>query len=620
MKMKKHILLFMSMIAAASISSCNYLDQKPDNLRTPDQIWTTKADAEAFLWQVYANVWCPLDDFSNLGASDESSCPIGTVNVRSLIEGNWNPNSGYWAWYWGTSYNAIRQALVFEANIDRVPNDMINGELKAQYKAESMFLRGWFGYQLLRQFGPFVIIEEATSVNDDFSVRTRSPFDDCVEHICGLMKTAMENLPEKRLLQAEYGRPSQAACLAVISNVRLLAASELWNGNPDMADFKNQDGTPLAAAEYSVEKWRAAADAARDLIYLGVHGLYRNSTDPARFDPYLSFRDLFLTNNDEIIFSTNQSGSWQWGHEKRCAPMPGGYSMLNATQNLVDAFYTRNGLDIGDDPAYRETGFASVDDPANWGFAEDGINRGYLRGEHNMYVNREARFYATISYNGRPVLPAPTVGDKDWYSSESNADGRGRAEYYYSGKSGALARNSMDFTGYDNQKMVSPSSNIRLDQSVYRPFIHIRYAEILLNYIEALNECDPASADIVTYLDEIRDRAGIPGIAQTYPSDIGDQQKMREWIIRERQIELAFEADRYWTLCRRKLFEKEEYRTIGRMNVNADDGGQGFGFEGFYTRTSLPTRFWDTNNKMYLFPIPQDEIDKGLGLVQNPGW
>ena len=50
---------------------------------------------------------------------------------------------------------------------------------------------------------------------------------------------------------------------------------------------------------------------------------------------------------------------------------------------------------------------------------------------------------------------------------------------------------------------------------------------------------------------------------------------MQEEILRERQIELAFEGDRFWTLARRLLYEKEENRKIYRMNVLADDQGQG---------------------------------------------
>ncbi len=107
-----------------------------------------------------------------------------------------------------------------------------------------------------------------------------------------------------------------------------------------------------------------------------------------------------------------------------------------------------------------------------------------------MYVDREPRFYASVHYNGRPVLSAITVDDRNYFSSDKNKDGFGRAEYYYSGSSGAGTQMT-DFTGYNVAKKVSTSSSIRNDQAVYRPYIHIRYAEILLNYMEAMNEYNP---------------------------------------------------------------------------------------------------------------------------------
>ena len=57
-----------------------------------------------------------------------------------------------------------------------------------------------------------------------------------------------------------------------------------------------------------------------------------------------------------------------------------------------------------------------------------------------MYVDREPRFYASVHYNGRPVLSAITVDDRNYFSSDKNKDGFGRAEYYYSGSSGGERR------------------------------------------------------------------------------------------------------------------------------------------------------------------------------------
>src|SRR5690606_16542573 len=137
---------------------------------------------------------------------------------------------------------------------------------------------------------------------------------------------------------------------------------------------------------------------------LNVYDLYTNLDDgDAQFDPYLSYRNVFLTNwNREMIFTTNMADVWQWGLEKRSAPAPGGYNMQNATQNIVDMHLMRNGRTI-DDPTsgYTENGFTQFDDPAHWGEAKDGINRGYITGNSNMYKDREARFYVNILYNGK---------------------------------------------------------------------------------------------------------------------------------------------------------------------------------------------------------------------------
>ncbi len=616
---------YLSTIAVCCLlfsTSCNYLDKKPDNLLTAEMLWETRANAESYLYQIYGYVQTPADDYTVLGASDETSCSVQNVDVRRMISGNWNAQSGYWQWYWNSSYAGIRQSFVFEENIVKMPDNIISQELKDQYIAEVRFLRAWFYWKLLRQYGPFVKLTGTLSLNDNYNNYPRTPFDECVAYINELMDQAAAVLPPTWNSSANYGRPTRGACYAVKSQVALLAASPLWNGNPNYADFKNHDGTPLAPLQYSADKWRVAAEAAKAVIDLpGTnYKLFTNLDEgDAVFDPYLSVRNVFLTNwNNEIIFSTNMSGTWQWGFEKRAAPNPGGFNMQNATQNVVDAYYTRAGKDIDDDPGYTEIGFAATDDPAEWGKSRDGVNRGYILGNSNMYVNREPRFYAHILYNGKPVLSAPNSDDRNFFSSAGNQDGRGRAEFYYSGQSGVGVNNNGDITGYCVLKNVSPASNIRIDEVPYRPYIHIRLAEIYLNYAEALNEVEPNNPDILKYINLVRQRAGIPNLEVAYPAVVGDQVEMRKWIIRERQVELAFEGDRYFTLIRRLMMGNPEVKTIYRMNTIANDNNQGFAFTDFNKRILLQNRFWD--DKMYLFPIYQDDLDKNTSLVPNPRW
>nr|WP_197718658.1 RagB/SusD family nutrient uptake outer membrane protein [Pedobacter schmidteae] len=602
---------------------CKYLDVAPDNLLTSDMLWETRANAEGYLNQIYGQVVIPTDDYTTLGASDETSCSIQGVNVRKMIAGNWNAQSNYW-YYWGGNYAGIRQSIVFEQNIDKMADAIIGADLKKQYKAEAIFLRGWFYWKLLRQYGPFVKITGVLSLNDDYNKYPRAPFDECVAYINELLDRAAADLPSTWSASSNYGRATKASCLAVKSQVTLWAASPLWNGNPKLSGLKNNDGTALAPLQYDISKWRVAANAAKAVIDVAGYKLFTNLDEgDTQFDPYLSFRNLFLTNwNNEILFSSNNqktSDSWHWGYEARCSPKPGGYDMQNATQNVVDAFYMRNGRTI-DDPLsqYTETGFVQSDDPANWGRSRDGLNRGYVKGNSNMYVNREARFYVSIQYNGKAVLPAPTLDDRNFFSSDANKDGTGRAEFYYSGKSGVGVNNNSDITGYDVLKNVSPAGNARTSSTVYRPYIHLRLAEMYLNYAEALNEIEPNHPDILKYLNLVRQRAGIPDLQTVYPAAVGNKDVMRKYILQERQVELAFEGDRYFTLIRRLMMGDVKVQSIYRMNTIASDGNQGFAFADFNKRILLQTRVW--TDKMYLFPIAQSDRDKNSSLVQNPGW
>ncbi|MGF7023553.1 RagB/SusD family nutrient uptake outer membrane protein [Sphingobacterium sp. HSC-15S19] len=622
MKYRSTKYIALGLLTLSLMQSCTYLDKKPDNLLTSDMLWETRANAEGYLNQIYSYVKMPVDDYTVLGASDENSCNIPSVNVRKMVAGNWNPQSAYWQEYWNDAYSAIRQSFVFEENIDKVPESAMGSDLKIQYKAEARFLRGWFYWKLLRQYGPAVLLDKPLGLNEDYNNYPRNSFQECVDYINKMMDMAAADLPVVWSSSANYGRPSKGSCLAVKSQVALWAASPLWNGNPRFADFKNKDGKALAPLQNDPSKWKIAADAAKAVIDLNTYKLFTNLEEgDTNFDPYLSFRDLFLTSfNSEIIFSTHRADTWQWGHEKRSAPEPGGINMMNATQNVVDAHLMRNGKTI-DDPTsgYKEDGFVQQDDPANYGKSRDGVNRGYITGNSSMYVDREPRFYVNILYNGKPILPAPTTDDRNYFSSDVNKDGRGRAEFYYSGKAGAGQNsNSADKTGYIGQKNVSPASNIRQDRAVYRPFIHLRLAEIYLNYAEAMNEVNPGHPDILTYLNLVRQRGGLPKLESVYPQVAGNKDEQRKWILRERQIELAFEGDRYFTLIRRLMMGNPTVQTIYRLNVSANDNGQGFAFQDFYKRQTLQTRYW--NDKMYLFPILQDDIDKNNALVQNPGW
>ena len=140
----------------------------------------------------------------------------------------------------------------------------------------------------------------------------------------------------------------------------------------------------------------------------------------------------------------------------------------------------------------------------------------------------------------------------------------------------------------------------------------MRWADALLLYAEALNEYSGPVADVYTYVDAIRTRAALPGLAAGLSKD-----QMRERIHHERRIELAFETHR-WFDVRRWMEGESQNKPIHSMNIwegaNQTDPA-------FYKRIKVEDRVFETP-KHYFYPIPQSEVDKNVKhyLVQNLGW
>ena len=143
-------------------------------------------------------------------------------------------------------------------------------------------------------------------------------------------------------------------------------------------------------------------------------------------------------------------------------------------------------------------------------------------------------------------------------------------------------------TGYNVRKFlvsktVSPEYNTNPAN-----FVIYRYADVLLKKAEALNEMGRPDQAAVP-LNIVRKRAGLPEVSGL------SQETMREKIIHERRMELAFEGHRWFDMIR---VNNGEYaikflHSIGKSNVN--------------------------KNRL-LFPIPQTEMDANTLMVQNPGY
>ena len=653
--MKKYLLIIFSF--ALLFTSCDFLDKQPDDMKTDEIVWSSRNEVLGYLANCYAVL--PVHNLHQddpwLGLADECDIPWSVYATFGINLGNWNPSTWFYTIY-ANLYKAIRATLRFENNVDRCHE--ISDAYKTRYKAEVKFLRAYYYYMLVRQYGPVVLIKEEMPNSADFGNMPRNTYDECVEYICELLDEAEKDLPWHWMDDTnELGRPTKMACKAVKAVMLNLAASPQFNGNTMYADFKNLDGTNLVSQVYSVDKWKAAAAAAKDVIDHADEGkvhLYKNNIDgdtKEAFNPYKSYVDVQLKAwNPEILWARiHSSGTEAW--MIHTAPGPKNLGGVGVTMRLMDAFLMNNGKPI-EDPAsgYVETGWAT-EPAATWnpngrdistaagkkGMIDDIRScaaYGHWAGEWNMFANREPRFYASVLYNKRviPCLPNDAA-KRDYHNSPGQKDGLGRVELYY----GGVSRGSGSYTFFPQTGVLTFKRNDPMADMFDRKFpqkyncIYIRYAEILLDYIEALNEYDPTNPDIRKYWDMIRERAGVPSAFVASPEIAGNQDLQREFIIRERQIELNMEGDRYFTTRRRlialtpdegKDVDDRIYGDGGRVwgfNRNGGDPSKNnFAYEGFYERTAIETRVF--KKEYLLFPIPQWEIDKSPALVQNPFW
>jgi len=601
---QKNILLLALLLLFTAGCKKGFLNTVPDNITTLKDVFTNRSMTEQWLARIYnpmPDMWNQPYSIPWTGQCDEVDYAWVQpgMNSGAITADNANPS------YWNSYYQTIRQAAIFLQNADQNKEILAQpgGEqLLKQYKAEARFLRAYYYWLLMRQYGPVVLMgEEPKAPEDDFQI-PRSQWDDCVNYVLSEMDKAMPDVPVLHMNPVDptqpdvtqTGRITKPIILAVKSQILLYSASPLFNGNTEMSNFKNQDGAALFNASFDKEKWKKAADAAKAVIDLNRWELYTVAdADPFRA-AFLSCRNLFFDGwQKEAIWIRTYSdhvGNWERHCSPRCAN-GSGWNGIAVTQEMVDVFRTADGKAITDNSSgYTETGFTDAATPY------------YVSGTSNMYHGREPRFYVDGTFNGSviPVVPE---------------NGQSRVEFFFTGNSGKNgAPRDWPTTGYTARKNIHPNTDFRSGRSFSRPAMMIRLGEIYLNYAEALNEYDPGNPDILKYLNKIRNRGGLPDLVAG-----ASQAEMRKQIHLERQVELMFEGHRYWDVRRWKVANTPDQHQGGQFHGMNIEKGSFLSDPEFHKRIVAFTRAqWD--NKFYFYPVPQSEIDRNKKLVQFPGY
>jgi hypothetical protein len=534
-------------------NSCNesVLEQDPVDSFNEESIFQDLQLAEAFLWQCYdymgdghENVLGMREDL--LSSATDELLNIHRAGEIEFLKGTLTPdelghfgNERYGWINWSNQYSSIKNVNTLIEGIDKVPtSSKADEELKAQIKAEALFIRAFNYVNLLRSYGGVILIDRSFQLDDNFENYVRSSLQETVEFILTDLDAAISDLPIKTNI--EQGRATKGAAAALKSRLLSFISGELTNGGYEASN-------PLVSFTTGDRKDRLkdAQEAAKKIID-GEYGFYNltgytedppaNISDEMVMDYAENYYNIFLQTgawNDEVIWGVqylNRQGNTArnnlyWG--------PNGYNNWGNNEPLES---TVRQFEMKDGSSFEWNKYSPEEENIRE-FSDEELQSDP---EKNPYVGREARFYASILFDGAPWQERESTNNKIQASYSIDAPGANliglpledkieeinKLEPVTTGgmdtRSAANQAWNGTKTGYYLKKMVDIDLNGELNNNE-NAWIEFRFAEVLLDYAEASIELGEIEKGIEV-LNKIRNRAGLPD----RPLSV-TQEQAREW-------------------------------------------------------------------------------------------
>ena len=566
----KKIFYILSLVVLSA--GCHVLDFDETSADyTREDMITDYSNINRLLTNVYG--YMPGKDIADVSSalrdcgSDDAEYADPEASVQLFTNGNWSALSTVdtkWDLYggiraandfldlvWDDEAKDIKENVKENLSIFRYTSKY-NQQMEhlACFPYEARVLRAYYFFELARRYGdipmPLVKLtaEEANTIE-------KTPFDEVIDFIVSECDEAAAHLPNTfvGMLDDEIGRVTKGFALAVKTKALLYAASPLHNTGGDKA------------------KWQKAAAAAKAIIDMNYYKL-----DPAeKANNYLS---------PEVIMAICRSESQTFERNNFPARFTYGTRTYMAgsfpTQNLVDAFQTKNGYDI----TLGTSGWVTSDPAFD-------ITK--------PYDNRDPRFERAILANGMAFKGSTIetfVGGRDYSATRNEL---GTVTGYY------LHRYIVDEVDFTPENLVQAKHQ----------WIVYRYAEALLTFAEAANEAlgSPTDASLglsaLDALNQVRANAEMPLVTATSYAEFQEAVR-REW-----RVEFAFEDHRFWDVRRWNIGQSTQTQVDG---VEIVKSGNHFS----YARKTVESRNW--SSKMNLYPIPQSETFNNPNFTQNAGW
>lgn len=560
--MKKNI--FYTIIAVVTLCGCVDLKYNEVSVRDEDWIYGNPTEGvKNMVFDVYALMFNEFktnyDGALMCSATDEADYALSLSDIHKFYNGGWSAANPF-PETWARSYRAIAEIHTYLEKIDKVNLD----EYKYDSNYENMKLQfDLFPYEL-RYLRAYFYFELAKTYGDVPLVTTT---------LTNAQANNVERTPVQQVFQyivdecdaiAEYlpytyaNEPNAEIGRATRATVLALKARTLLYA-----------ASPLFNKDNDKELWHRAAAAAKDL-------LDRAEDWGLTLSDYASLWGQKAFFNSELILGMVRAESNDFEKANYPVGVENGNSGNCPTQSLVDAYEYQS-----DGQTFKQKHPGSVN-----------VTR------ENPYEGLDPRFALTVVKNG----------DR-W---PSNGAQKITIESYIGGFNGA-PKYGATTTGYYLRKFVDGSCVTTYNNATTRrhTWIIFRLAEVYLNYAEAMfNYYGDADTEgdlglsANAAVNVLRNRADI-----SMPEFKGSEGFMERYR-RERMVELAFEGHRFWDVRRWKM-GPDFFSGIDAAQLQLISG------ELILDRKSLD-RKWD--DRYYLYPIPQSEIQKNPKLTQNQGW
>lgn len=606
-------------ITCFSFTSCNddFLNTQDLGQVSESSVWVDGALSEAFVIGIYQGFGNGgLDEQMLASLTDESMFTHPGRGITTITEGRSNPADIGWVnntINWPNMFIRIRAAniAIERLTTPQFPN---TGGIVDRLMGEAKFLRAYYYQQLTRYYGGVPILERSYVLGEETYNVPRNTYEQVVNFMVKDLDEAAALLKGKSTIS---GRANEVSALALKSRVLLYAASDLHDASTAkakssvLASYSNIEFIAYTSGN-RMERWQKAQAAAKAVLNMtsgNQMGLSGPVSREAGTQNYINNSMARSGGEKEILL---------------------GRYFINAKQEGGG----RQGLFNGPNGYNNWAGNTPVQLLVDDYEMMDGTKFSWQNEEHAKapYKNRDARFYASILYDGAQWKPRS--------SANSPRDPLGQIQagkYNVLNSSGVKVthfgldtRNSPiedwngSYTGYYIRKFTDANPAV-VDQNTWQqvPWPVLRYTEAVLNYVEASIELGQ-EAEAKNWLNQIRFRVGMPAV-----TDSGEALKNR--YRNERRIEMAYEEQRFHDVRRWMIAESTLGRKANGISITGtlkdgkslslyryDTEFYNYVYKVIEMDPGKENRAWA--DKLYLLPIHRDEMNRNKLLIQNPGY